>query len=70
MCVTVFTISKYFSRFSILVRSAALSVQFLTAKVSQLMSTIFLGMWLNKFNKLFDKTSLNCFKEVFVYLLS
>jgi hypothetical protein len=33
----------YFSRFSILEGSAARSLQFLTAQVSQVMPTIFLG---------------------------
>ena len=55
MWATVFAISMYFSRFSILEGSAALSVQFLTAQVSQVMPTIFLGneLPLKKFNFFF-----------------
>ena len=45
----------YFSRFSILEGSAARSLQFLTAQVSQVMPTIFLGkvLPLKKFNFFF-----------------
>ena len=43
MCTTVFSISMYFSHFSFLEVSAALSIQFLTAQVSQVIPTIFLG---------------------------